>query len=830
MPASLIVPVLAEAIGFSATGMVAAALTFGIRLATAYVLGSLLTKNQTAPTGPVGGLVQLPPGTDNKLPVVYGESFVSPIIIDAILTTDQQTMYYVLAFSEANSLAPAQFEEVYWDDKLLLFNSDGTINGWWVVPSKNRKKGGEVVTGVAGDIQMWFYNNGSSSVGTNFYSWVAQVETPGQPLSGSFTTSTTTVTAYDVLSDPRIDSSLQWSAATQERMDNCIFAIVKINYDANHGIQGIGNIRAKLAVLNSEGNPYPPGTCMLDYMTNTSYGCALPINTINTNSFALLDSISQEPKELTIEYYGTTVLSPTTSSSFTYQLNGIVDTTQDCLTNLQAMADSCDSWISWDETLGQWRVIPNESPNIISAVQGQGNITANTRTITMDHIIGGIDLLPNDLKGTPNKVSIQYPNVDILNQTDYAYYFLDNSRKSPNEPENNLDIHYPFVNNLFQAMYLGYKKLWYAREDLGITFTMDYSGIDIDAGDVIAIQHEWYGWDKSTFKDNEGNFYPGKPFRVTQVKEMKSAEGFLSVQISAVSYNDEIYYLVNPLLYTPSGLGVIGDPNIISAPGTPTITYNSTSTQLNGTTATIDTSFVVSSTTPSQGNVTTMEFWYSNSPTIGVPNVNNFILYDQQLFSNSPYVQTFYPNTTTATTFTESINVLNLPAGTYYWASRAVGPNAASPFSGISAPVVWNGIVSNYVSGQQILTNSITGSSVATGDPAQPASNNGGFFSTLGGVALAGLGLAGGYYAYKQGWSLFGEKDTPAGGGEGGGEKPATQTTDIKYADADGNDTTDNPQVGDTQTITVAANQTYDSPDTYTNFDDVPDGGDTFFT
>ena len=178
-----------------------------------------------------------------------------------------------------------------------------------------------------------------------------------------------------------------------------------------------------------------------------------------------------------------------------------------------------------------------------------------------------------------------------------------------------------------------------------------------------------------------------------------------------------------------------------------------------------------------------------------------------------------YPNTGS-----EKINVVNLPAGTYYWAVRARGPNAVtSPFSDVSQPIVWTPILPNgSIDGGSIADGSISGSKVVTGDPAtagQPNQSKPNFIDTLGKASLIALGLGATYYGYQNGW--FGGDNAPKDGfvggfGDGQGQDPSITTM---FAD------NSSPNIGDTVTYTVAT-----SPDYGSVFDNIGDfgGGDYF--
>lgn len=773
MPASLIVS------AFALEGFAAAAVTLATHILTTLAINSLINRDQpnTGPTnGTQGGPVTLQPATDNKLPVVYGDAWVSPVIVDAKISKDQQTMWYVLAFSEATDNGTISFDRVYWDSNLLLFDpaNPNTIRGWFIAPETPTAQG-TTVTGPGGKISMWFYNKNSTTTSTQ------HVCIDG---AGNETLATTDVSAISVLQDAGIDSTYWWDDT--KTMDNTVFAVMRVNYDQAHGITTFPT-NMKALIKNSLNQP---GDCMMDYLQNSRYGCGVSSANIDTQSFADLNTFSNEQISLINQ-------DNTPTPAFKrYVTNGYVKTTNDCLTNLVQIADCADSWVQWNEATGQWGVKINRSYT-------EAGLTSNDLyPITKDHIIGGIQISPLDLNSTYNSFKVSFPNGDTYGsngliyrgQTDYRYYELPAGSLNPNEPNNELSLTLDYTNDSRQATYVGYKRLFSSREDLIINFTMDYNGIVIDAGDIVKITHEWYGW-------------TDKLFRVTQIKEVKDGEGFLSVQITASSYNDAVYVdaVGNPLhIYNQASFNNLGDPNVISQPGKPTVG--------NVNTATSPTFFSVYSTIPASGHVESFEFWYGNTSTF---TTNNFALYETQnymVLENGKPVSKLYPSGET-----EYINVAGIPAGTYYWVTKAIGPNGtSSDFSELSDPWVWTAEqAGSPVNGAKIQDNSISGSKVISGDPATVGgSQSKGFFDTMGPLLIAGLGAAAIGYGYKQGVFDGVLPDFLLNKGSGGNDAGSTvidPSAITRFADANGNPT-DTPSVGGFMTTVLDATPLQDSP------------------
>jgi hypothetical protein len=640
MPASVVLTAV-----FGSTFMAAAALgavgyavaTFAINFVVTAVISSIIAKRQapsdTGGAAQIGNRVQVPPSTNNKIPVVYGSAFMKPIIVDAKISTDQQTMWYVLAFSEAmenDSIGTFSFGDIYWGDKKLAFDDTDLTK---VVSWTNSD--GTVETQPDGKIYAYLYRDGSDT-----------------PIN-------TALTAYDVLADTAIAEEQRWTSA--KKMSKLAFIVLRINYNQDAGITGLPEITA---VVNN--TLKSPGLVIKDYLTNTRYGAGLSIDKVNTTSLTALDTYSNG----TIFYTPAGGGAP--QSSVRYAINGPVDTTKNFLDNLVDITESCDSWVQWNEVDGQWGVIINRS------YLDTDPTSENVRQINDSNIVGGIDITPIDLNSTYNSVEVQFPNTKIKDQPGYHTINLTtfpNAARSPNEPDNQLTVALPYTNNVVQAQYIAARRLLQSREDLVINFTMDYSGIQIDSGDVIGIHHNRYGW--GSYNQIVSQPY-GKLFRVVQVQEGKDSDGSLYARLTAAEYNDGVYDddSIELADFTPELNTGISDPSIVNTPDAPTITNVVENSDIP--------SFIVNAEIPTVGAVASLEFWYSSTSALG----NDYIRYTTQSSVSNP----LFVNGSTV-----SVTVTGLKSGTYFWRVRAIGLRRKSDFSD-PVSVAWNPtFVSNVV-------------------------------------------------------------------------------------------------------------------------------------
>jgi len=636
------------------TGIAAAVATTVLSVAASFVVSKLIAPrgasgNSQQEDAVTGSRVQLPPATNNKLPVVYGTAFIGGSITDAKISTDLQTMWYVISMAEVTNTMPGDtpdtitFDQLYYDGKLVA------LSGAQVTSlSTNTAGGAEVDTKINGNLFIYTFPNGSFS-GTN---------TGGQ-------------SAITIMSDAAIPADQRWNqgiytaGGQSAAMTNTAFVIVKVIYNQDAGTTSLGAVTAKITNSRTK-----PGDCIKDYLLNDRYGCAVPLAGIDTASMTALNTYSDKPIVYTPMGGG-----PTTTQ-VRYRFNGPVDTTSNCLSNLQDMVDACDSWMQYSELTGKWKVVINKAYD-----ETPDALTFNDLySVTSNNLTSGIQVNPTDLNQTFNQVEYQYPNTNIKDQLDFIFISLQDDLPgllSENEPINKLGLKNDLVNNYVQAKFIAIRRLLQGREDLIITLQTDYSGIQVEAGDVIRVTNETYGW-------------TDKLFRVSNVIEEKDAEGNLFARLTGFEYNATIYDDDLDITdFIPADNTGLQDPNIISVPDAPAVVAN-VATTLN---------FLnVSGNVPSSGLVLNLDFNYGFDS-----NIANHLYYTTVNNSNgAPLI----PNNT----YTIDVNDIE-QSGNIYWSTTA-----RNRFVGVQSPAstlaVWPGAnVSVYDPGSN--TGGITGNNIA---------------------------------------------------------------------------------------------------------------------
>ena len=199
----------------------------------------------TSPAVDPGVRIQVNPNTEAKIPVVYGTAVVSGAVTDAVLTNGSQTMFYCLTLCEKTGNLglgygdPSSFSflEVYWNDNKMVFGTDGiTATGYYDTE-------GNLCTNINGLVKVYCYAGSST--------------TPVVPAGYS---NNALYNAYDIMPN--------WTS--NHAMSDLVFAIVRVDYNAQQNIKGLANMRFKIRNTMTQ-----PGDCLYDYMTNTRYGAGI---------------------------------------------------------------------------------------------------------------------------------------------------------------------------------------------------------------------------------------------------------------------------------------------------------------------------------------------------------------------------------------------------------------------------------------------------------------------------------------------------------------------------------------------------------------------------
>lgn len=607
--ATLIVTALTPTIG----AFFANAVAFAVTMVASSIISKIFAPDlpnqgaQSAQPNP-GNRQQLPPAGSNKLPIVYGQAYVGGVITDMTISENNQDIYWVLALSEVTNTESGgtpdtiTFGNVYWGGKKVIFGTGAAVTGL------QDESTGEIQD-VTGNMDIWLYKNGSNNPAN------------------------TSTAAYTVLSA----SGLIYTWDSSKLMSNCAFAIIHIRYSQSKNLTGLQQTRFEITNSRSA-----PGDCFLDYLTSTRYGAAIPLASIDTTSLTALNTYSNEMVTYTLYSGGT-------STQKRFAFNGALDTNLKIMQSIQNMADCCDCLVKYDEIVGLWSVIV-QTPTVVPVMD-----------INDSNIISAITVSPIDLSNSFNIIEVKFPDggaKDSFNSATFDLAVIDPSLLFPNEPVNKQSVNLYLVNNSVQAQYIANRMLEAAREDLQITCEIGFTGLQLEAGDIVTVTNANYGWS-------------AKQFRISKVVEKFSDSGQVTAALSLMEFNAAVYDDKNVTQFTPAPNTGIGSPTAFGTVPAPTVG--------NLLPNAVNPAFNVNVTTSSAGITQYAEVWYSayQYPTdtqrifAGTTEINaNGDPYDINIAM--PPVQLF-----------------NIPAGNWYFFSRMVNSIASSNFSLASAILHW---------------------------------------------------------------------------------------------------------------------------------------------
>ena len=563
-PANAIGTIIATALALTGTTAVVVATVINI------AVSMIIAKNAASGLdGALSGASQnpgnrqtIPPATNNKLPVVYGSAWTGGSIVDMSISTDNQWMHWVIALSEVTGDGSDSytFGDIYFGGRKCVFSSTDPYKVTGLYDPST------LVTdnAVNGKLYIYLYRNGTNS----------NVNSP--------------YTAYQIMTGAGafpIDLTYKW---TVQQMSNCAFAIVQMNYSQDANLTTLQQMKFQ---LNNPRNA--PGDCFLDYLTNTTYGAGLNLTDTNgdytqvdVESLIALNTYCAEPFSYVPSGGGT-------ATQNRFQFNGVIDTNRSIMDNLQEMATSCDCLIKYNEITGLWGVIVQQP----------------TYTVAMDindsNMIGAITITPTDIANAYNVIECKFPdtsNQDSFNVATFDIAQLAPTLLYPNEPINKQTVTLSMVNNNVTAQYVANRLLEAGREDLNITCTIDYTGLQLEAGDIVTVTNANYGWGMTEV--NAGNFeinsvykiktvgttsftaigassntvdtifiatgagtgtgvaYLLKQFRITKVTEQFGSDGTITAALILSEFNPQVYDDKDITQFTPAPN--TGLPNALS--------------------------------------------------------------------------------------------------------------------------------------------------------------------------------------------------------------------------------------------------------------------------
>lgn len=321
-----------------------------------------------------------------------------------------------------------------------------------------------------------------------------------------------------------------------------------------------------------------------------------------------------------------------------YEINGVIDTNNNVLSNIESLCTAAGTWLTYDNHEGKWSFVINKAG-------------ASIASFTDSNIIGSITVSGTGLTDLYNSVRFEFPHIDINDQKDFIQIAIPLVDRNDNEPDNILNLQTEIINDPIQAEMIALIELKQSRVDSIINFTTDWSMIGLKAGDIIDITNSYYG-------------YVNKKFRIITIQEVDSDGGSLEMNITALEYDENVYSTEDLSRYSVTNSTGIVTIGAIGVPGAPTVAvYNNDSRPR----------FVATSTAPT-GIVEGIEYWYTTDvpPTVTIDANRTYKL-----------LNTIRPKVGVVFTYGELVilDYDSLNTGNFLIKTRGINKGTTGPFS-----------------------------------------------------------------------------------------------------------------------------------------------------
>jgi len=198
-----------------------------------------------------------------------------------------------------------------------------------------------------------------------------------------------------------------------------------------------------------------------------------------------------------------------------FSINGVVDTGNSVLQNMNEIANAAGCWMTYDITDGRWSIVINQAGSAVASFNDS-------------NIIGGINISSTGLTEVYNAVEIEFPHKDLVDQKDYIKLSIPSEQRYPNEPDNVLSIRTELINDPIQAELIAARELKQSRIDKVIQFRTDFSKIGLKAGELISVTNSVYG-------------FTNKVFRIITLQDEDADDGQIIISITALEYDADVY-------------------------------------------------------------------------------------------------------------------------------------------------------------------------------------------------------------------------------------------------------------------------------------------------
>lgn len=328
------------------------------------------------------------------------------------------------------------------------------------------------------------------------------------------------------------DSTTDWPWTSDHKLQGIAYIVARLRMTEN-GMFPPGSGPPNVTVISGGRRLYDPRTgnwtgglllagrndnaslCIRDYLLDQRSGCAQLLAEIYETDFMAMADISDEAVVVEVE-------DGPDSEGRRFTCNGVVDTSQSTLRNLQQLLSSGNFFLPWEQ--GQWRIKRMDTANPLADLE-----------LTEHNIIGDWELSSSGPEEWTNLVIANY-----VNGSDYdADTPDDHVAQVQYPPESGIsevldddggflmprELEFPFVNNAGQAFSLAEEHYTRGRNTLSVALTAKEEALALSLFDRIRLTHQTVGMEDKIFYVLGMGLNPDETVRLA-LKEEENGAGF----------------------------------------------------------------------------------------------------------------------------------------------------------------------------------------------------------------------------------------------------------------------------------------------------------------
>jgi len=222
-----------------------------------------------------------------------------------------------------------------------------------------------------------------------------------------------------------------------------------------------------------------PALCIRDYLTNATYGRAIPELMIDDD--AITEAANYCEEQIDFKDTGGNVYQDNR-----YRCNGIINPDENYLDNLKKLLSSCRGMLIF--SAGKYKLLIDK-PETASF------------TFDEDNIVGSISIGLGDKRTVYNRLKIRYFDKTLNHEQTYYTHDADQYRSQfDNDQVLAAELTLPFTDEQVRVQAIAQMEVNTSRNSIFCSFETTLEALQVDVGDVVNVSYERAGWENKKFR------------------------------------------------------------------------------------------------------------------------------------------------------------------------------------------------------------------------------------------------------------------------------------------------------------------------------------------